>query len=120
MYDASRRILHNSGSFITTVGDELTASSAASSSSDYQTSIRSLRRAFFKKDKKSISYWKVEVDGTDAPEAVRDTLDKVREVVDAGALKPRMGKVLAMSEARRTFELDDADEDGTVIRVKEV
>ncbi|BGP29300.1 hypothetical protein JCM10296v2_001038 [Rhodotorula toruloides] len=119
LYDASRRILHNSGSFITTVGDELTASSS-SSSNDYQTSIRSLRRAFFKKDKKSIAYWKVEVDGTDAPEAVRDTLDKVREVAEAGALKARMGKVLPMSEARQTFEADEADEDATVVRVKEV
>ncbi|BGO88796.1 hypothetical protein NBRC10512_006936 [Rhodotorula toruloides] len=119
LYDASRRILHSSGSFITTVGDELTASST-SSSNDYQTSIRSLRRAFFKKDKKSIAYWKVEVDGTDAPEAVRDTLDKVREVAEAGALKPRMGKVLPMSEARRTFETNEADEDATVVRVKEV
>ncbi|BGP22095.1 hypothetical protein JCM10295v2_000972 [Rhodotorula toruloides] len=119
VYDASRRILHNSGSFITTVGDELTATHS-SSSNDYQTSIRSLRRAFFKKDKKSIAYWKVEVDGTDATESVRDTLDKVREVVEAGALKPRMGKVLPMSEARGTFELNEADEDATVVRVKEV
>ncbi|TNY23995.1 hypothetical protein DMC30DRAFT_334139, partial [Rhodotorula diobovata] len=74
LYDASRRILHNSGRFITTVGDEL-------GESDYNTSLRSLRRAFVRKDKKQIAYWRVDADG-DSREAVRDTLDKVRDVVD--------------------------------------
>ncbi|GAA5932032.1 hypothetical protein JCM3775_004218 [Rhodotorula graminis] len=112
LYDASRRILHNSGRFITTVGDEL-------GESDYNTSLRSLRRAFVRKDKKQISYWRVDADG-DSREAVRDTLDKVRDVVDAGALKPRVESVLPMSEARRTFDEREAELEGVVVRVREV
>ncbi|GAA5902846.1 hypothetical protein JCM8208_006491 [Rhodotorula glutinis] len=112
LYDASRRILHNSGRFITTVGDEL-------GESDYNTSLRSLRRAFVRKDKKQISYWRVDADG-DSREAVRDTLDKVRDVVDAGALKPRVESVVPMSEARRTFDEREAELEGVVVRVREV
>ncbi|KPV76840.1 uncharacterized protein RHOBADRAFT_64598 [Rhodotorula graminis WP1] len=112
LYDASRRILHNSGRFITTVGDEL-------GESDYNASLRSLRRAFVRKDKKQISYWRVDADG-DSREAVRDTLDKVRDVVDAGALKPRVESVLPMSEARRTFDEREAELEGVVVRVREV
>lgn len=115
VYDASRRILHNSGSFITTVGDSLTDANA--SGNDYQTSIRSLRRAFFKKDKKAVSYWRVDPD-VDDREAVRVVLDKVREVVDADALRPMLGKVLSLDNARRAFDPAETDEDGTVIRIK--
>ncbi|BGP37167.1 hypothetical protein JCM10450v2_001073 [Rhodotorula kratochvilovae] len=112
LYDASRRILHNSGRFITTVGDDR-------SGSDYNSSLRSLRRAFVRKDKKQIAYWRVDPDG-DGREAVRDTLDRVREVVDAGALKPRVESVLPLGEARRTFDEREAELEGVVVRVKEV
>ncbi|GJN87879.1 hypothetical protein Rhopal_000834-T1 [Rhodotorula paludigena] len=113
LYDASRRVLHNSGQFISTVGDDL------SDTSDYNTSLRSLRRAFVRKDKKAIAYWRVDPDG-DSREALRDTLDKVCSVVDAGALKPRVESVLSYGEARRTFEPREIDLDGVVVRVKEI
>ncbi|GAA5996852.1 uncharacterized protein JCM10292_006039 [Rhodotorula paludigena] len=113
LYDASRRVLHNSGQFISTVGDNL------SDTSDYNTSLRSLRRAFVRKDKKAIAYWRVDPDG-DSREALRDTLDKVRAVVEAGALKPRVESILSYGEARRTFEPREIDLDGVVVRVKEI
>ncbi|GAA5824878.1 hypothetical protein JCM3770_002188 [Rhodotorula araucariae] len=112
LYDASRRILHHSGRFITTVGDDL-------SGSDYGSSLRSLRRAFVRKDKKQIAYWRVDPDA-DGREAVRDTLDCVREAVDAGALKPRVESVLSLGEARKTFDSREAELEGVVVRVKEV
>ncbi|KAL8283443.1 hypothetical protein RQP46_005853 [Phenoliferia psychrophenolica] len=73
LYDASRRVLHFSGQFITTVGDSL---SAPTPSTLWKTNIRSLRRAFFPKDKKTISYWAVNLDEREHP---RDALDKLRE-----------------------------------------
>lgn len=112
MYDASRRILHYNGAFITTVGDALTDPKASTNES-----IRSLRRAFFKKDKKAVSYWRVDPD-VDDREAVRVVLDKVSEVVMAGGLRPKLGSVLPLDDARRTFTPSESDADGTVIRVK--
>lgn len=64
-----------------------------------------------------MSYWRVDPD-VDDREAVRVVLDKVREVVDADALRPSLGKVLSLDNARRAFDPSEADEDGTVIRVK--
>ncbi|GAA5974524.1 hypothetical protein JCM21900_006294 [Sporobolomyces salmonicolor] len=117
LYDASRRILHNSGSFISTVGDSLT--SPHSSTATYHTSIRSLRRTFFKKDKKAISYWLAnhEVDERDC---VRDVLDKVKEAVQAGGLSAKVGRVWSFAEARRAFEEREADSEGVVVKVKQL
>ncbi|GAA5831303.1 hypothetical protein JCM11251_007828 [Rhodosporidiobolus azoricus] len=118
LYDASRRILHHSGSFITTIGDSLTPSSPSSSPSSFSNeNFRSLRRAFFKKDKKAISYWRVNPDA-DEREAVRETLDQVRAAVEAGGLRLLPAKVLPFAEARRTFEERDAEEE-VVVQVKE-
>ncbi|GAA5851063.1 hypothetical protein JCM8547_009168 [Rhodosporidiobolus lusitaniae] len=113
IYDASRRILHHSGSFITTIGDSLTPSSSSSSNSDF----RSLRRAFFKKDKKQVSYWRVDLDSDGS---VKETLGKVKEVVDAGGIRPLVTRVVPFSEARSTFEARAAEDEGVVVRVKEV
>ncbi|GAA6000765.1 hypothetical protein JCM10207_004648 [Rhodosporidiobolus poonsookiae] len=115
LYDASRRVLHHAGSFITTVGDSLTSSAVPAKNENF----RSLRRAFFKKDKKAIAYWRVNPDA-DEREAVRDTLDQVRAAVEAGGITPDVRKVLRFAEARRTFELGEAEEEGVVVRVKEV
>ncbi|GAA5959867.1 hypothetical protein JCM8115_004886 [Rhodotorula mucilaginosa] len=112
LYDASRRILHHSGAFITTVGDALTDPKASTNES-----IRSLRRAFFKKDKKAVSYWRVDPD-VDDREAVRVVLDKITEVVEAGALRAQLGSVVTLDEARRTFAPSQSDEDSAVVRVK--
>ncbi|GAA5943678.1 hypothetical protein JCM1841_001308 [Sporobolomyces salmonicolor] len=117
LYDASRRILHNSGSFISTVGDSLT--SPNSSSANYHTSIRSLRRTFFKKDKKAISYWLANHE-VDERECVRDVLDKVKEAVQAGGLSAKVGRVWSFAEARRAFEEREADSEGVVVKVKQL
>ncbi|GAA6064309.1 hypothetical protein JCM10212_005046 [Sporobolomyces blumeae] len=123
LYDASRRILHNSGSFVTTVGDSLGLEGSASGPSNYQTSLRSLRRTFFKKDKKSVSYWLAshEVDERDA---VREVLDKVKVAVEAGKLeaKVRTGRTYAFSDARKAFDPNEVAVDGSygaVVRIKE-
>ncbi|GAA5936859.1 uncharacterized protein JCM15063_000082 [Sporobolomyces koalae] len=119
LYDASRRILHNSGSFVSTVGDSL-GSDSASSPSNYQNSLRSLRRTFFKKDKKSVHYWLASHE-VDEREAVRDVLDKVKEAVEAGALQAKVSRSLAFSEARQAFdERVIAEDHGAVIRIKEL
>ena len=112
VYDASRRILHHNGAFITTVGDALTDPKTSTNES-----IRSLRRAFFKKDKKAVSYWRVDPD-VDDREAVRVVLDKITEVVEAGALRAQLGSVVTLDEARRTFAPSQSDEDSAVVRVK--
>lgn len=112
VYDASRRILHHNGAFITTVGDALTDPKASTNES-----IRSLRRAFFKKDKKAVSYWRVDPD-VDDREAVRVVLDKITEVVEADALRPQLGSVVTLDDARRTFAPSQSNEDSAVVRVK--
>ncbi|GAA5877658.1 hypothetical protein JCM1840_004970 [Sporobolomyces johnsonii] len=117
LYDASRRILHNSGSFISTVGDSLTSPNSASA--NYHTSIRSLRRTFFKKDKKAISYWLAHHE-VDERECVRDVLDKVKEAVQAGALSAKVGRIWSFSDARRAFEEREADSEGVVVKVKQL
>ncbi|BGP13276.1 hypothetical protein JCM10213_004954 [Rhodosporidiobolus nylandii] len=119
LYDASRRILHHSGQFITTVGDSLTPSFSSPSTTGSSENFRSLRRAFFKKDKKQVSYWRVNPDA-DERDSARDTLDRVREAVDAGALKPQVGRVISFAEARAAFSEGQAEVEGTVVKVKEV
>ncbi|GAA5990958.1 hypothetical protein JCM11641_007447 [Rhodosporidiobolus odoratus] len=122
LYDASRRILHHSGQFITTVGDSLTPASGSSTSAPSSSSnenFRSLRRAFFKKDKKAVSYWRVNPDG-DERAAVRETLDQVKEAVEAGGIKPSVSKELSFKDVRATFEARQAETEGVVVRVKEV
>ncbi|GAA5964452.1 hypothetical protein JCM3765_006284 [Sporobolomyces pararoseus] len=118
LYDASRRILHNSGSFVTTAGDSL-GPDAVAPSSNYQTSLRSLRRTFFKKDKKSVHYWLASHE-VDEREAIRDLLDKVKDAVEAGALQARVDHVYPFTEAREAFKQSDADGAGAVIRIKEL
>ena len=68
MYDASRRILASSGSYVTCFGDEHSAANP-----NLKSHMRSLRRSFFKKDKKNIGY---EWIGTDSGEDCRDALPK--------------------------------------------
>ncbi|GAA5901730.1 uncharacterized protein JCM6883_000376 [Sporobolomyces salmoneus] len=120
LYDASRRILHNSGSFVTTAGDSLGSDSSSAPPSSYQTSLRSLRRTFFKKDKKSVHYWLASHE-VDEREAVRDLLDKVREAVEAGALRAKVDQVYSFADARLAFSEKEAkDGAGAVIRIKEL
>lgn len=110
MYDAARRVLHHDGRFITTVGDEL---SLTTPSKQWKTGIRSLRRSFFKKDKKSISYWAVHLDER---ENTREALEKLREAVEGGGVRPVVKRVVPFSHAAKAFE--EAGE-GIVVRVLE-
>lgn len=78
IYDGSRRLLHHSGLFITTVGP---ASTTSLSKSRFF-SLRSLKRHFFKKDTKRIRYWQVTpADGFDGahPEEIRTVLETISE-----------------------------------------
>lgn len=119
VYDASRRVLHNSGSFVTTAGDSLGPDASAPLSS-YQTSLKSLRRTFFKKDKKSVSYWLASHE-VDERESIRDVLDKVKEAVEVGGVKAKVGQVVSFSEARMAFsEVEAEGGAGAVVRIKEL
>lgn len=78
IYDGSRRLLHHSGMFVTTVGPASTTS--LSKSRFFR--LRSLKRHFFKKDSKRIRYWQVTpADGFDGahPEEIRTVLETISE-----------------------------------------
>lgn len=78
IYDGSRRLLHHSGMFVTTVGPASTTS--LSKSRFFR--LRSLKRHFFKKDSKRIQYWQVTpADGFDGahPEEIRTVLETISE-----------------------------------------
>lgn len=113
VYDASRRILHSQGHFVTTVGD---APTLATTSTQFKTGIRSLRRTFFKKDKKAISYWAV-TNGDDERESTRETLEKLRRAVEESAVRPTVRRVIGFGEAEKAFEEGAG---GSVVRVLEI
>ncbi|KAK4706155.1 hypothetical protein P7C70_g59, partial [Phenoliferia sp. Uapishka_3] len=105
LYDASRRILHFEGQFITTVGDSL---SAPTPGSQFKSNIRSLRRAFFPKDKryilkKQIGYWAINFDERELP---REALDKLRDAVEIGGVRPAVRRVVAFAQAASAFDLE--------------
>jgi hypothetical protein len=78
IYDGSRRLLHHSGMFVTTIGPASTTS--LSKSRFFR--LRSLKRHFFKKDSKKIRYWQVTpADGFDGahPEEIRTVLETISE-----------------------------------------
>ncbi|MBW0524641.1 hypothetical protein O181_064356 [Austropuccinia psidii MF-1] len=78
IYDGSRRILHHSGMFVSTVGP----SSTTSLSPSRFFRLRSLKRQFFKKDTKLIRYWQVtpaeRYDGAQ-PEEIRTVLEALSD-----------------------------------------
>lgn len=131
MYDAARRILHFEGRFITTVGDSRAAPTPAVL---WKANMRSLRRAFFPKDKvrppsfhyltrpahpaprqKTISYWAVNLDSRELP---RDALERLRDAVEAGGVRPAVRTVVAFDRAAEAFRGDLGG--GTVVRVGEM
>ncbi|KAI9604739.1 hypothetical protein H4Q26_002708 [Puccinia striiformis f. sp. tritici PST-130] len=76
IYDGSRRLLHHSGMFVTTIGPDSTTS--MSRSRFFR--LRSLKRHFFKKDSKRIRYWQVTpADGFDGadPQEIRTILETI-------------------------------------------
>lgn len=109
IYDAARRILHHDGQFITTVGDEL---AVATMGAHWKTSIRSLKRSFFKKDKKNISYWSVSFDER---EATYEALHRLAELGREGHLKPVVRRVLRFEDAAAAFNGEEMEGDGGVV-----
>ncbi|KAK4050573.1 hypothetical protein OIO90_005040 [Microbotryomycetes sp. JL221] len=124
LYDASRRVLHHTGTFVTTIGD----TPSVTSSSQWKTSFRSLRRTFIKKDKKLVKFMHISSETVaQRDESVRDILDRVRIAVVEGGLKPRVDRIWSLEEASGAFKdaaLSGAGSghaaSGKVIRVKQV
>ncbi|KAG0151520.1 hypothetical protein CROQUDRAFT_502941 [Cronartium quercuum f. sp. fusiforme G11] len=81
IYDASRRILHHEGMFISCVGDKLRMEKLKDK---VKMNMRSLRRTFIKKDQKKIGYWCLspETDFDGQRQTIRDSLDEIRKLVE--------------------------------------
>lgn len=88
IWDACRRILHSEGQFTTLVGESSKA--VPSINAHFKSNMRSLRRAFVKKDNKAIGYaWvspaaDVDNDGED----IRDSLNVIGRLAIDGVLRP--------------------------------
>ncbi|KDE03592.1 hypothetical protein MVLG_05927 [Microbotryum lychnidis-dioicae p1A1 Lamole] len=117
IYEAARRVLLNSGSFVTTVGES--SAVAPTSSTQFKESVRSFRRNIFKKNKKHINYWFASLE-LDERDSTRDVLDRLRPIVEANSLMPRLGRLFSMKEACSAFRSKAAAEGGSVVRVKVV
>ncbi|PWN24426.1 hypothetical protein BDZ90DRAFT_123908 [Jaminaea rosea] len=100
LYDAARRILATNGQFVTCFGDE-SLGGGLSGNPNFKASMRSLRRTFFKKDKKNIGY---EWIGVDSSDDCREALEAVRAVAEAGDICPRLRSILAFADASRAFD----------------
>ncbi|CAO1634977.1 unnamed protein product [Sympodiomycopsis kandeliae] len=96
LYDASRRILASNGQFVTCFGDE-----HSSANPNFKSHMRSLRRSFFKKDKKNIGY---EWIGLENPEDTKECLEAVRNAAERGDICPRLSSVLPFPDAPRAFD----------------
>ncbi|PWN43025.1 hypothetical protein IE81DRAFT_109027 [Ceraceosorus guamensis] len=96
IYDAARRILANGGQFTTCFGDEHT-----SANPNLRSHLRSLRRSFFKKDRKNIGY---EWLGTDQGEDCQEALEAVRVAAQRGDVCPRLRSILPFADAPRAFD----------------
>lgn len=63
--------------------------------------LRSLRRSFFKKDKKNIGY---EWIGADSGEDCRQALEAVKVAAEKGDICPRLSSILPFVDAPRAFD----------------
>lgn len=88
IWDACRRVLHTTGQFTTLVGDHSEA--IPSVNAHFKSNLRSLRRAFVKKDHKSIGYeWISPITDIDTVgEDIRDSLFAVTKLALDGVAKP--------------------------------
>ncbi|KAM0787962.1 hypothetical protein ACM66B_006166 [Microbotryomycetes sp. NB124-2] len=122
LYDASRRVLHHTGTFITTIGD----SAVVSSTSQWKASLRSLRRTFVKKDKKLVRFLHVSSETVEQrDESVRDVLDRVGQAVLEGGIQPKVDRVWNFEESAAAFKDSlvagpSQNGAGKVVRVKQV
>ncbi|EPQ28349.1 uncharacterized protein PFL1_04176 [Pseudozyma flocculosa PF-1] len=111
IYDASRRILAFEGQFTTCFGDEHTTANP-----NLKSHLRSLRRAFFKKDKKNLGYEWV---GADSGEDCRQALEAVKLAAEKGDICPRLRSVLPFGDAPRAFDPNPSrsldDEPGAIV-----
>lgn len=109
VYDASRRILHFNGSFYTTIGDTL---SPPDTSIHFKTSMRSLRRTFFKKDQKQINYWCLALDDR---EVTKLSLETLKQAVERGGVRATIKRVWKFGDEA----CDDWEGEGRVIKMLE-
>ncbi|SJX61349.1 uncharacterized protein SRS1_10341 [Sporisorium reilianum f. sp. reilianum] len=110
VYDASRRILAFDGQFCTCFGDE-----HGTANPNLKSHLRSLRRAFFKKDRKNIGYEWV---GVDSAEDCKEALDAVKRAAEQGSVCPRLRSVLPFADASRAFDPTSRnvnDEPGAIV-----
>jgi len=114
IYDASRRVLHSTAYFVSLVGDELGPPSVKS---QWKASLRSLRRAFVKKDRKAINYW---LPMLGAEDDQREALDSLRGYVEDRGLVPVVKKVLRFEHGGEAFDQPEGTMAGSVIRIHEV
>lgn len=88
IWDACRRVLHSEGQFTTLVGESSKA--VPTINAHFKSNMRSLRRAFVKKEHKAIGYaWvspaaDVDNDGED----IRDSLNVIARLAVDGVLRP--------------------------------
>lgn len=110
LYDAARRILVSNGHFVTCFGDE-----HSSANPNFKAHLRSLRRTFVKKDKKSLVYEWV---GLENSMDCKEALEAVRQAAENGDVCPRLRSILPFGDAPRAFDptLRGAeDEPGAVV-----
>ena len=88
IWDACRRVLHTTGQFTTLVGESQQA--IPSVNAHFKSNLRSLKRAFVKKDNKSIGYaWVSPVADVDNDgEDIRDSLIAIGKLAVDGMIKP--------------------------------
>ncbi|KAF8592745.1 hypothetical protein K439DRAFT_1504853 [Ramaria rubella] len=118
VWDACRRVLRTAGQFTTLVGD--TASDVPSANAHFKSNMRSLRRAFVKKDRKSVGYQWVSpaADVDSGGEDVCHSLAAVARLATEGVLVPYAngtdaedesgGYALPFELASEAFEVDAA------------
>ncbi|KAK4052098.1 hypothetical protein OIV83_002392 [Microbotryomycetes sp. JL201] len=122
LYDAARRVLHHTGTFISTVGD----SASVSSTSQWKASLRSLRRTFVKKDKKLVRFLHVSSETVEQrDESVRAVLDRVSQAVIEGNVQPRVDRIWSFEDAASAFKDSSIAGPaqlgvGKVVRIKQV
>lgn len=112
LYDASRRILAREGHFVTCYGDE-----GKSGQPGMKNHLHSLRRTFFKKDRKHIEY---EWIGVDLGFDTQDALQSMRRAALDGTICPRLSSILSLEDAHRAFDSPAATADAAatvVVRV---
>ena len=108
IYDACRRILAHQGQFVTCYGDDQELPIPTNRSH-----LRSLRRSFFRKDRKGLGY---EWIGIDAGIETRAALESIKAAAQRGAICPRIQSIIPIEDAPRAFE-DAASAGVVVVRV---